>query len=500
MFLLAVLMAPLGSAAKDEGTFLVLRETTFPPGARLTFDPLLVLDADTLGLTELQVNAPSARLRVFEQRLLRVSTDVVMWTHALETREATDVMLHSPRISLLGGSEEGFIAFQTGPTASATFEAASEVTLEARARTSEANFEYAVVGENESDANLPYYRCVVRVPHMFAEGSGFLHYSGPGGLKLLGPNLWVDSEEWRGALRTGIESDSGEAAERMIRRWVVLEFTDAEVSMSSETAWKLAASSFGVDWTGAASFSPLEGELDAKGAHYRSSGQRTLVRGTFEGHLLPLKRDTTLLTRFDLQGTLDSTTLRAQSVPLAAQVSRNPMVSPWLFVGVAVVVAAAGGYRVAIVRKRGATAPLRPLSVEECLDAGSAAASQDDWPEAAVWFVRAHELAPTSARMCADAAFALSQIADHDGALRLFEEASRLSTDGEADFNGALAALRANRPDEEVERWLARCLLRSPEMVLNLDEDEEWAHLRGRATFEGILARAWRALHERGFG
>jgi hypothetical protein len=80
---------------------------------------------------------------------------------------------------------------------------------------------------------------------------------------------------------------------------------------------------------------------------------------------------------------------------------------------------------------------------------------------------------------------------DVEEALRLYAEGSRLSTDGEADFNGAFAALRADRPPEEVAAWLVRALERSPELVADLEDDEALEGVRGVPAYEEAMRRAW---------
>jgi thioredoxin-like negative regulator of GroEL len=141
-----------------------------------------------------------------------------------------------------------------------------------------------------------------------------------------------------------------------------------------------------------------------------------------------------------------------------------------------------------------------PFTAEDCCDAGAKAASEEDWAGAAKWFGRARTLAPTSARICADLAFSLSQIGDVDEALRHYAEASRLCADGEADFNGALAALHGARPLGEIEEWLERALARSPGLVMPLEADDDFKVLHGRTRYERAVDHAWQCLARRGEG
>lgn len=131
-----------------------------------------------------------------------------------------------------------------------------------------------------------------------------------------------------------------------------------------------------------------------------------------------------------------------------------------------------------------------PFTVEDCVHAADRAIGEERWPAAAEWLGRAHRLAPTSARVCADLAFALRQIGDLEGALAMYEKASRCAQDdGEPFLHGALTSLAAQRPLEEAEEWLARALAIEPSLVVVV-EDEQFKPLRGRPRFEAALQRA----------
>lgn len=147
-------------------------------------------------------------------------------------------------------------------------------------------------------------------------------------------------------------------------------------------------------------------------------------------------------------------------------------------------------------RKAPAPAPTPaalPFTAEDCVAAADRAMAEGRWPAAAEWLGRAHRLAPTSARVASDLAFALRQLGDVEGALRLYGEAARAGADlgGEPAFHAALACLQSGRSHEEAEAWLARALESEPELAFVVDA-EDFTLLRGRPGTEDAIRKARR--------
>lgn len=103
------------------------------------------------------------------------------------------------------------------------------------------------------------------------------------------------------------------------------------------------------------------------------------------------------------------------------QVALAPMASP-LFP-----LAALGlGILIGLFGSRLWSRPRLPFTAEDCVAAADRALGEERWPEAAEWLERARRLAPRSARIHLDLAFALRQCGQPEEALRLAEEARSL--------------------------------------------------------------------------
>lgn len=89
------------------------------------------------------------------------------------------------------------------------------------------------------------------------------------------------------------------------------------------------------------------------------------------------------------------------------------------------------------------------------------------------WFGRARSLAPTSARLVQEHAYALSQVGDVSGSLRAYADASTLSGDGQADFDAARLLLTSEGGAREALMLFQRALERSPWLAIEAPEEPE---------------------------
>jgi hypothetical protein len=319
-------------------------------------------------------------------------------------------------------------------------------------------------------------------------------YGGAGFLKMMGPDLLVSSPGDSRRVDTGVEHVS---PARTIDRWVVLELENATVTMESRDSWLLAAPEASVHWDGEALLSPASGSLDMPEGRYAVSKEPARLAGRFDATFAPEDRDGKTTTRLVVHSAeVQDTSMRLASAPLwrgTAGTAGSPRLLV-LLLGV-VGVGASFGAGVLITRRRRALLP-PPPTVEDCMAAATQAADEEDWPRAIDWLKRVRRMAPTSSRTCADLAHALCQTGRRDEGLRMYEEASRLAHDGEADFNGAVVAVEAGRPPHEVEAWLERALARTPTYVMDVDSDPVFHALRGRADFERIVADAWTRMDD----
>lgn len=484
-----VMFLPL-AAASDAGSLASQGAFSFQAESTTRFHPIVALLNDTTRLDGITLSAPRVLVRHFQMTTLTLTPTVGAVIH--DTGETYTLHNVTMRLSSV---QEGYLSLLgalegTARLDSAALRAAPWPPGEISHGTS--------VGEPRDDE--PTFAFHVDRPHLRGHGPGTLAYDGAGRIKLLGPDLWVESDERQGFLPSGRQEGSPAPGGRSVLRWVVLEFEDARIVMDARSPWLAAFDNATTSWDGVATMKPVSGALEGAGARHVPTPDVARIDGRLDAHIRPiLTRSGDLLTWWDVSGTLRTTTLHAQALHAAPTPSGNLVAIAWPVFGAVLALGATGGYTLAG-RRRRARMDAREMDAEDYAETATAAASLKDWPEAVEWFTRARRLAPTSARLCADLAFALSQVGDHDEALRLYEEASRLSGDGEADLNGAITALGAGRPPDEVERWLARALERSPLLALDLDGDETFAPLRGRTAYEEAMERAWERLGGDGFG
>lgn len=145
-----------------------------------------------------------------------------------------------------------------------------------------------------------------------------------------------------------------------------------------------------------------------------------------------------------------------------------------------------------------APAPTFPFTAEDCVAAADRAMAQERWALAAQWLERAHRLAPTSGRVCLDLGFALQQMGDAEGALRMYARGADAggALSGEARFHAALLCLEAGRPLAEAEAWAVAAFEADPELALVADGGD-FGPLHGRPAFEAALTKARRLATRR---
>jgi tetratricopeptide (TPR) repeat protein len=486
------LLLPQAAATDAEGSFVSVGTARFGEGAEFRFRPLLTALNDSGGLQAATLRSSSLVLHQYEAPF-----DEVGAVQLVGPRRHTRLEVQDATMELVPGEQRGYLALFENHEGSALFTPRTGLVLRPQERTEFAKG--GTVGTSVEKGNREQYSHAETVTqlHFATSAQGRLAFEGGGLLKLYGPDVVLRAGDVERVLRTGLERDSQDAVHKGIRRWVVLEFSNATFEASSADPWLLAGADVEASWDGAMGFHPVSGSLRTEDREYVASGAPASLAGTLTARLGVVKTEgAPLLTTWRVSGALDRTSLEVGQVLPAAPAAEGP---GWgLLVGALAVVSAAGGGAFAALRHRRRPAPPKlPPGVEDCLEVATAAAAQEDWPEAAEWFSRARRLAPTSARLCGDLAFVLEQMGEREEALRLYAEGSRLSTDGEADFNGGFAALRAGRPPAEVAGWLARALERSPELAADLEDDESLGEVRGVRAFREAMARA-RGRREQG--
>lgn len=493
LLLCSFLLAPLGAAAAGEGSFTVRGPITFPETATLEGKPLAfyVGNAPTLGF--FQVDVPHAT--IFEYRKVLVGADSGILPAApfveKDLQERSWAVTNARVAVKSGWDQHSFLGLYAQPDAILKVDGGppSEPRL------------YSHIGRGDATpGDAPFrigYSQEVTGPHIFIKGEGQVEYVGGGGLKIRGPTVEIQSTENLTTHRTGTSDSTGE---RTIT-WVFVRLDTPGILRLNETPFQAATGKAEALWDGMIRFTPTRGDLRTNQGTYSAEDKPTEIDGRFSATLVPLASGTA---RMDLSGDLRSSSLTFAPIPRGLGGEGDSWIA--LLVVGAVVVGAGGGaiamWR-AMHRRGSAATAVRPVALpftaEDCKAAGAAAACEERWADAAEWFERGVRLAPTSARLHADLAFALSQIGDLDRALLHFGRSHELSNDGESAFNAACAAVAAGRLDD-AETWLVSALERSPEFVLHLREDPEWAPLLGRPTVlqaergarERMRLRGWR--------
>jgi hypothetical protein len=492
--LLALLLVPTVTA-QGSGTFQVEEGATLPKGTTVGFAPALVFLSDTGGLGAIEIRADRVTLYEYADDRLQISGTPVDFSTSKVKPNIT--VLRDVHMVLERRPPGGFLGIYPSADASGTLVAGSRLEVEARSRGR------AATGTGDSDLTKPdadpkspiaEYERTLPTPHVWMEGSGQVAYGGAGMLKMMGPDLLVTSREGPRRVDTGVEQVSPVNA---TYRWAVLEMENATVTMESRDSWLLAAPEASVQWEGEARLSSASGSLDVPEGRYAVSKEPARLAGRFDATFAPEERGGKTTTRLVIHSAeVHDTSMRLASGPLWQGTAGSADPPRFLFLLLGVVgVGASFGAGLVITRRRRALRP-PPLTVEDCMAAATQAADEEDWSRAIDWLRRVRRMAPTSSRTCADLAHALCQTGRHDEGLRMYEEASRLAHDGEADFNGAVVAVEAGRPPHEVEAWLERALARTPMYVVDVDSDPVFHALRGRAGFERIVADAWTRMDD----
>lgn len=181
---------------------------------------------------------------------------------------------------------------------------------------------------------------------------------------------------------------------------------------------------------------------------------------------------------------------RTSTAQIPARVTTRDAL-PWI-IGL-VLGLAAGGTGTLLYLKRGRPAT-EPLTLEQCTDLYLQASEAEDHALALEWNTRAIAIAGEHPRLLTDRAFFLSRLGDVDEALRTYQRASELSSEGEADLLRAQLLAEIGQRDEAAEA-LAHALDKDPLILLEI-EDAPWAQNIASPAVEAALRRARRRVDE----
>lgn len=478
--LAALFLFPMASATEGRGTFTTQGAVSFPAGTRLEGAPLAVFVPDAAQVTDLRIEVPQGTVFEFTARFQGVgllpsvqlgNTDVRKWT-------VTDAV-----VSLTEGDHSGFFGVYSEPGSKVVVE--GQVQEEPAAASGIGNGKST---DGEAPESFNYFH-EIATPHMRGEGQGRMEYTGMGGVKLRGPDVEIRSSNVTrhetGKKQTGPTEETA--------TWLYIRF-DAPATLSAgEAPFQIATAEATAAWDGTLLFRPTDGRLQAQDETYLPRGGTVELEGTFTARLAPLPGGRTA--RMDLSGDMRSSSLLRQApvpVPSSSPLEGVPLL---LVIGAAVALGGgAGAYLWHRHRQQDRALLDVPADAEFFTDMADVWIAAEDYGRGLHWMRRAREKAPTSARLAADEAFCLAKLGRLEEALKAWEEAHAVASDGDPAFGAAGTLLEIGAPLEVVEKWLGRALEKSPGLVLQAEET--FPEVVERPGWEAMARRAWDRLEE----
>lgn len=461
----------MAAAEAGDGAFVVQGPLRLPDGSLLNASPALAFLADSSALDALVMRLPQATLHYNElsYRVAHVPGQDPIYVRVDTDKHSST--LHDVVVRLGHGRHDGFLGFYPAPGAQLDLVASGTALVSSQNRTAAASAPYE---HGDEGAASPIYLRDHRGTHVAVEAAGLLRYEGPGALKLVGPNVVVQSREMDRTFSTGPHQDFGQPLHDARVRWVTLEFESGTIEMDSPSPWLVAAPRLSAEWTGPVTFLAREGMWDSGDASYVTEGGTVTLDGALRATYSPQPGHVGFLR---VGGRLDAPPTGLASVEVPGE--RAPRVAWEPLVGLAAVVALGAGGALLTRRSRARggvasrgvallAAPPPSPNVDECRRQAARCIDEDRWSDAALWLQRAHDMAPHDERLRADLAYALLQVGRPEEALHVLEEARDRLASGEAKLHGAHAALLAGRPHAEVEAWLTAALDAEPSLVASL--------------------------------
>lgn len=508
-----VLLTPLAGASDTSGVLAAFGPINLPEGTRVRGDAeMLYLGNPTapLGLHAFEMKAERLDVMLYMANKTEAQTpaSLVSNPYVQSPKTLRQYTLHDVTVAMDGATEAGFLGIiRQGGTASLEFTAGTAPLINVSdTRTfghgssstevvTQVQGEPTPVGRDE-----PMFRHLVEGPHLILTSGGHVTYQGALELKVMGMPLTFAARENTTYIATGNFPRDDFTVRTTMMVWAVLIAENATVTTRAAVPWTVAAPKYETEWSGVASFTGAGGEVTVgKESYPVARGDPMRLDGDLAAAVTPSREQETLVALLAFSGDLRRTDIGTSSyVPAPQPGVAGGFPSILLLVGVAVVGgASAGAY---YLRRRTkpqpavpAPVPLTPsVAAEYYVGLAEEAIQAEDHAKALHWIQLAREAVPTSADVATTMAFILGELGQHEEALEAYAEASRLDpSDGEADVNAARLALRCGKPLDEVEELVVRALERSPEFVLDVEEDVEFQALALRPAFQDALERAW---------
>lgn len=504
----ALLLLPAASAIPAKGTLTTAKGLVLPPetllsGAGMGFY-LGSLHA-TLPLESLVIRAEQLKVTEYAIHFIEADAPGLPYPAGAERGrdEPRERVLNNVTLTLDGGLQYGYVAVESSPLDS-TLRLFSTSSSELQGLDSTTWRFTPGVEETRSDRDDGYAR-VLHGSHVAVSASGLIELDGKAKLKLLGMTLAVTSDEGSTIFRTGDFWETETPVRERTTRWITIHSDSLALAATADAPWLAAASEIDASWEGTATLKSASGRLTSDSAAYDAVRSDVHLTGSFVSGIFPVPKDDEVNTLVRLDGDLHDTSLRAvatQRAPIGSQ-----SIWPLLLVGIALV---AGGSTVGMLLFRGGAKKSDPpvgqdtgtgalplnappqMTAEYYVGLAEQALQFEDHVKALHWITLARQTAPTSAHVATTMAYVLGELGHYEEALEAYEEASRLDgTDGEADLNAARLACQAGQPVEVVERFLLRALERSPEHVVDVEDDPELRLVMERPAVRKGIRAAW---------
>lgn len=480
--ILLVLLLPIAAAVDTfHGGFTVEGGLVLPPGSKLSYSPLAAFWADASKIEQIVIHAERLRVHRYEFERQDIGPYQATTKDNSAQYELTDVT-----ITLSGRPSSGWIGAYADQG-----ELLLKVTTSAP--TDLQPYATSVIGNTprpdrgDAGSGAPFYARSISDPHMRAQVTGNTSLDGPLQLKVLGPGLVLDARENRTSILTGADDSPGALPTTKVERWLLLEADHATGWIVSSSPLETAAREISAESAGTVLLKGASGRASTRDHGYDAELESFSLTGHIMSEASARDHQGVPSARVALRGSIESTSLAAQPVPIGERINIPLPALLGLTAGAAVLLTGVG-FRVGRHHRR------ERFSVDQYVSLASEAAEAGDFHEALEWTRQALLSAPTSSRLKSDEGYFLSQIGDVQSALAAYSEASRLTDDGEPEFLAAMLLIQTGAPPETAEKWLSRALERAPSLVLEILDDPTLAAMRARPAVKRSITRALRRI------
>lgn len=478
-------------ATSSSSTFTIAGQVTLS-NAALVLSPQGLFLADSDPISQLLIETPNAILHSYQKKFVVAESGVAPMLRLEADSSHDDIPISEARITLGPTSQHaGFLGIYPTPGGTLTLNIVGTSEIEPRVKSRIGNEETADAPDRTT------YLQEASGPHLLVEAMGTAQYAGAGAIKLLGPDVQVDSSAGSDTYQTGAERTS---PSEMVVTWLYIEFEEAMITLAGgeEPFQVLAgdANSLAVN-DGTITFTPMSGAIDAPGYDYEvSDGKPASMTGTFAGSLSPQEGKTASLR---LEGDLQDTTLAYTRVPVGP-FSNNAI--PWWPLALVAGTVVTGGTAAYLVLRRRSTTDASAIATKDPVYFtyyADLACEQDDLRLALEWRQAARACAQQDADLALGEAIILHALGDLREAIRAAETAAKVATPDEGRPDYYLAAFFM-KTGEEAHHQLAmvhleRALQREPTLANEILWDSVFTPLHG-PDFDAMIHEAYaRASH-----